>query len=187
MTEAERLFGSDHAGARMRARVILGRSGDAGHHPAPARSSRNCRAARRVCVSLSGWSAWVAGSWSSRRGRSRIRRALRACWALGRGATGPRGSSADGSCEDREIVSEAIAECLRAGSASCELRILRAGGAVITVAAQGETVCGDGRASRRICGARCVDVSGRARRNASGWRPCPCFVMALTALQSAWL
>jgi diguanylate cyclase (GGDEF)-like protein/PAS domain S-box-containing protein len=50
--------------------------------------------------------------------------------------------------EDREIVSDAIAECLRAGSASCEFRILRDGGAASTVAVQGETVAAtEGRAA----------------------------------------
>jgi diguanylate cyclase (GGDEF)-like protein/PAS domain S-box-containing protein len=50
--------------------------------------------------------------------------------------------------EDRVIVSEAIADCLRAGSASCEFRILRVGGATSTVAVQGETVAAtEGRAA----------------------------------------
>jgi diguanylate cyclase (GGDEF)-like protein/PAS domain S-box-containing protein len=50
--------------------------------------------------------------------------------------------------EDRVFVSEAIAECLRAGSASCEFRILRAGTAASTVAVQGETVAAtEGRAA----------------------------------------
>ena len=42
--------------------------------------------------------------------------------------------------EDHMIVSAAIAECLRAGSASCEVRILRAGTAASIVVIQGETV-----------------------------------------------
>ncbi len=42
--------------------------------------------------------------------------------------------------EDREIVSNAIAECLRAGSAACEFRIAGSGDAERTVAVQGETV-----------------------------------------------
>jgi PAS domain S-box-containing protein len=41
---------------------------------------------------------------------------------------------------DREIVSDAIAECLRAGSATCELRIPGSGETVRTVVVQGETV-----------------------------------------------
>lgn len=41
--------------------------------------------------------------------------------------------------DDREIVSEAIAECLQAGSASCEFRILRAGAAPSVFVVQGET------------------------------------------------
>ncbi len=50
--------------------------------------------------------------------------------------------------EDHEIVSEAIAECLRAGSASCEFRILHVGGATSSVAVQGETVAAtEGRAT----------------------------------------
>lgn len=50
--------------------------------------------------------------------------------------------------DDRAIVSDAIADCLRTGSASCEYRILRVGGAAITVAVQGETVAAtQGRAT----------------------------------------
>lgn len=46
---------------------------------------------------------------------------------------------------DREIVSDAIAECVRTGSAACEFRILTRGGAVSTVAVQGETITPEGR------------------------------------------
>ena len=50
--------------------------------------------------------------------------------------------------DDRAIVAEAIAECLRVGSASCEFRIPRAGTAASTVAVHGETVAAtDGRAA----------------------------------------
>jgi diguanylate cyclase (GGDEF)-like protein/PAS domain S-box-containing protein len=42
--------------------------------------------------------------------------------------------------DDREVVAEAIAQGLRSGSAACEFRILGAGGAVRTVAVQGEAV-----------------------------------------------
>jgi diguanylate cyclase (GGDEF)-like protein/PAS domain S-box-containing protein len=50
--------------------------------------------------------------------------------------------------EDHAIVSAAIAECLRVGSASCEVRILHAGTAASTVVIQGETVAAtEGRAT----------------------------------------
>jgi PAS domain S-box-containing protein len=42
--------------------------------------------------------------------------------------------------EDREIVTEAIGECLKRGSAVCEFGLPGAGGAMRTVVAQGETV-----------------------------------------------
>jgi PAS domain S-box-containing protein len=42
--------------------------------------------------------------------------------------------------EDHEIVSEAVAECLRTGSAACEFRILGVGEATSTVVVQGEAV-----------------------------------------------
>ena len=50
--------------------------------------------------------------------------------------------------DDRAIVSEAIADCLRTGSASREFRILHVGGAASTVAVHGEMVSAtEGRAT----------------------------------------
>jgi PAS domain S-box-containing protein len=60
--------------------------------------------------------------------------------------------------EDRVIVAEAIADCLRVGSAGCEFRILRAGAPASTVAVQGEMVAVTERRAAYLRGAM-VDVT----------------------------
>ena len=69
--------------------------------------------------------------------------------------------------EDRRIVSDAIAECLRAGTASCEFRILGTGDATRTVAVQGETVTATEKRAAYLRGAM-VDVTDA--RKAEGER-----------------
>jgi diguanylate cyclase (GGDEF)-like protein/PAS domain S-box-containing protein len=69
--------------------------------------------------------------------------------------------------EDRVIVSDAIAECLRAGSASCEFRILGIGDATRTVAVQGEAVAATEERAAYLRGAM-VDVTDA--REAEGER-----------------
>ena len=71
--------------------------------------------------------------------------------------------------DDRRMFADAIAECVRAGSASCECRVVRPDGGIGIIVVRGER-CSATTAGPITCVARCWTSLNSGRRSVNGSR-----------------